>query len=160
MSAVVKPALHSRSYVPKWSYKTTIERCRDLVSWRKGAVCGLELLWCNAKRRHSCCEDLRLSGLRQRHAGLSQQICSSIGTNLAMRHQRRERSRARTLRRQEDFILLFSNIELAHAGAQSAAVKPENFSRTVFPAYLPSGLFKHPENVLPFDRLQGFLACR
>ena len=50
----------------------------------------------------------------------------------------------------------FLNTLFTYSGTQRAAVKSKNFSRTVFTAYLPVGLFKNPENMLPFDRLQRF----
>ena len=50
--------------------------------------------------------------------------------------------------------------QFSDAGAQRAAVEPEDFGSPVFATHFPIGLPKYPENVVALNRLQRFLRGR
>ena len=54
----------------------------------------------------------------------------------------------------------FADIELAHAGAQGAAVETEDLGRTVLAAHFPTDLVQHPDNMLPLHIGQGSCGLR
>ena len=54
----------------------------------------------------------------------------------------------------------FNDAQFSHAGAQGAAIEPEDLCSPVFPAHLPLGLLKYPENIVTLDLIQRFLGRR
>ena len=52
------------------------------------------------------------------------------------------------------------DIQFSDAGAQRAAVEPEDFGSPVFATHFPIGLLEYPDNVVAFNRFQRFLRGR
>ena len=52
------------------------------------------------------------------------------------------------------------DIQLSDAGAQRAAVEPEDFGSPVFAAHFPMGLLKYPDNIVTLNLIQRFFGCR
>jgi hypothetical protein len=50
--------------------------------------------------------------------------------------------------------------QFSYAGAQRGAVEPKDFRGPVFATHFPIGLLEHPDNVVAFNRFQGFLRGR
>ena len=54
----------------------------------------------------------------------------------------------------------FVDIELAHAGAQGAAVQVQDLGRAVLAADFPMDLFQHPDDIFAFHIVQGSCGLR
>ena len=53
--------------------------------------------------------------------------------------------------------LRLADTQLSYAGAQGAAVEAKDFSRAVFAADFPMGLFKYLDNIIALDRFQSIV---
>ena len=49
-----------------------------------------------------------------------------------------------------------NDTKFTHAGAQCTAIEAKNLGGTVFPADFPAGLFKYADDMIAFNRFQGF----
>jgi hypothetical protein len=52
------------------------------------------------------------------------------------------------------------NTQFSYAGAQGAAVEPQNFGSPIFATHFPIGLLKYPDHMVAFDFFQRFLGGR